>query len=173
MLGPVSKVGFYEGYAALGAYTREGSAVSSAARIAREAACAVVGAAEQSQALFGEKATALSQLHALATESAEANWDGCQAAAIDEIAVMIAAAVIRSLPADLPMPEFAPEPDGSISLDWIASHSRLFSLSVGRNTRLAFAWLDGSSRGHGVERFDGNRLPARVLQGVRTILANA
>ena len=61
------------------------------------------------------------------------------------------------------MPEFAPEPDGAISLDWIQSRHRLFTLSISASNRLAYAWLDGTDKGHGVARFDGRTIPRRVL----------
>ena len=169
---PVSTVGLclLGGYTALNAYMREHSAVSSAAKVVREAVCAVMESVERSQVLFGEKAAALSQLSALAIECGEANWDGVGAVAIDERAVRNAGDVVRALPADIQIPEFAPEPDGSLSLDWIESRSRLFTVSVGTGSRLAYAWLDGSDRGHGVAQFDGERIPARVLEGIRGII---
>jgi hypothetical protein len=77
---------------------------------------------------------------------------------------------LRALPEDLPTPEFAPEPDGSISLDWIHTRHRLFSLGVGPNDRLAYAWLDGTDKGHGVARFDGLSVPQRVLAGIQFIM---
>ena len=69
-----------------------------------------------------------------------------------------------------PVPEFAPEPDGSVSLDWIQSRTRLFSLSIGTSRRLAYAWLDGSDKGHAVSRFDGKHIPSRIQQGIREIV---
>jgi hypothetical protein len=125
---------------------------------------------ERSQVLFGEKNVAISQIAALANECAEAGWDGNEAAPIDSVAVRTAAEFIRAMPNDLPLPEFAPEPDGSISLDWIQSRTRLFSLSVGSTSRLAYAWLDGSDKGHGVARFDGERIPPRIIEGVIGIM---
>jgi hypothetical protein len=101
---------------------------------------------------------------------AEAGWDGNEAAPIDSVAVRTAAEFIRAMPNDLPLPEFAPEPDGSISLDWIQSRNRLFSLSVGSTNRLAYAWLDGSDKGHGVARFDGERIPSRIIEGIIGIM---
>jgi hypothetical protein len=171
---PVSAIGlcYPAGHAALNLYARGGSAVSSEARAAQEAATAVVESAERSQALFGEKAAALSQLWALATECNETNWDGAGAAAIDVGAVINAGDLVRALPAGIPMPEFSPEPDGSVSLDWIESRNRIFSVSVGTGSRLAYAWLDGSDRGHGVARFDGERVPVRVLEGIRGIISH-
>jgi hypothetical protein len=170
MLEPVSTIGICLGYASLYAYAYGGSAISSAARVVRKAASAVVESAEQSQALFGEKSVAISQIVTLANECAEAGWDGGEAAPIDRTAVLTAVEFIRALPSDVPLPEFAPEPDGSISLDWIQSRNRLFSLSVGSTSRLAYAWLDGSDKGHGVARFDGERIPPRVIEGIIGIM---
>ena len=76
---------------------------------------------------------------------------------------------MRVLPDDVPMPELAPEPDGAISLDWVHSRARVFSISAGRSDRLAYAWLDGTDSGHGVARFDGERIPPLVLDAIREI----
>lgn len=124
-----------------------------------EAATKVVQSTEHSLALFGEKAVALSRLAVLAQECAEPGWNGAAAAPLDPIAISRAGRFIRSLPDGVPLPEFAPEPDGAVSLDWIASPTRLFSLSIGRSNRVAYAWLDGADKGHGVARFDGQNVP--------------
>jgi len=154
----------------LNAYARGGSAISSEARAAQKAATAVVESAERSQALFGEKAAALSKLTALTHECAEKGWDGYEACALDPTAVLIAEGFVRALPDSVPLPEFAPEPDGSVSLDWIHSKNRLFTMSVGTNHRLAYAWLDGADKGHAVARFDGETIPPRILQGINSIM---
>jgi hypothetical protein len=165
----VPVVGF-SGHLALHALAGGGNAVSPEAYAVQQAAAEVVKSAERSQALFGEKAAALSQLAALATQCAEQGWDGENAAAIDPSAVLMAEHFLRALPDGIPLPEFAPEPDGSISLDWIRSRNRLFSLTVGRSNRLAYAWLDGADKGHGVARFDGQNVPPRVLEGIKGIV---
>jgi len=158
------------GYADLYAYARGSSAISSEARAAQKTASAVVKSAERSQVLFGQKSVAISKIVALANEYAEAGWDGDEAAPIDWAAVNTTVEFIRAMPDDLPLPEFAPEPDGSISLDWIQSRNRLFSLSAGSTDRLAYAWLDGSDKGHGVARFDGERIPLRIIEGIIGIM---
>lgn len=157
-------------YAAIQGYARGGSAVSAAAQSVQKAAIAMVESAERSQVLFGEKAEALSRLHALALECAEDNWDGNDASAINPMAVTITGDFIRALPESVPLPDFAPEPDGSISLDWMESRSRVFSLSIGSSFRLPYAWLDGTDKGHGVARFDGGTVPKRILEGIAAIL---
>jgi hypothetical protein len=146
------------------------SAVSTEARHVREAAQKVVDSGERSVALFGDRATAISQIWALAAECSESQWDGGSSEAISSGAAALASELIRALPDDVPLPEFAPEPDGSISLDWIQSRTRLFSLSVGTSDRLAYAWMDGTDRGRGVERFNREVAPPGILDVIRRIV---
>jgi len=169
---PVSTISicYLAGYAALNGYARGGSAISSEARAAQNAATAVVESIERSQVLFGEKAAAISQLMALANECSEPGWDGDGASAINPIAVIVTESFLRALPDGIPLPEFAPEPDGCISLDWIQSRNRLLSLSVGTSHRLAYAWLDGADNGHAVSRFDGRTIPPRILDEIEAIM---
>lgn len=148
---------------------RPGSAISPEASDVARAASAIIAASERSEALFGQKATLLSSLMQLADECAESDWDGEGAQAVDPAAVRRASEFIRALPAGVPLPEIAPAPDGSIILDWALSKRRVFSLSVGETDRLAYAWLDGTDKGHGVARFDGVRVPSRVLDGVQAV----
>jgi hypothetical protein len=170
MFEPISHVGIsLFGYAALSGYARSGSAVSDAARAARESATAIVASGEQSRALFGEKADALSRLEVLRDECGDPCWDGYDARPIDPVAIRNSEDFIRSLPDDAALPEFSAEPDGCVSMDWIRSRYRVFSVSVGATSRLAFAWLDGTDRGHGVARFDGIRAPERILEGIRGV----
>ena len=133
-------------------------------------AASLVQSAERSQALFGAKDRLIAELRAVAADCAEADWDNMGALPIDLLALLNAEKLIRFLPDRFPLPEVAPEPDGSLSLDWIRSPHRLFSLSAGPRNRLAFAWLDGSDKGHGVVGFDGVSLPDRLLDDVRRIV---
>ncbi|MBI2423058.1 MAG: hypothetical protein HYV27_09540 [Candidatus Hydrogenedentes bacterium] len=151
---------------------RRGSAVSFEAQAVTQAARKIANTTESSQALFGEKSAALSQLRELAEECGEDNWDANGAYRIDELAVFHAECFLRAFPEGLPLPEFAPEPDGAISLDWIQSRNRLVSLSVGSGSRIAYAWIDGTDKGHAVARFDGERIPTRILAVIREIVGS-
>ena len=91
---------------------------------------------------------------------------------IDPMAILNAEAIVRALPIGVPLPEFAPEPDGSVSLDWTQSRTQQFSLSVGRSHRLSYAWLDGTDSGHGVATFDGSTIPPRIIEGIFAIAKN-
>jgi len=130
------------------------NAVSPEAQLIANAMAEVNEEFEHSEALFGDKAAVISELDAIADECRVENWDGEGASPIDPWAVRTAQRLVRVLPEGVPVPECAPEPDGSISLDWIDSLRRVFSISVGGDLRLAYAWLDGSDKGHAVARFD-------------------
>jgi hypothetical protein len=56
---------------------------------------------------------------------------------------------------------------GERSLDWILTRQRLFSLSIGPSNQLAYAWLNGAGRGHGLAHFDGQNIPQRILEGIK------
>jgi hypothetical protein len=127
---------------------------------------AIQDARERSFALFGHKAAAISSLYELYIDHGQSNWDGEGAVPTSPAALETAIWFIRVLPDHLPMPEIAAEPDGAISLDWACSRHRVFTLSIGTTDRLAYAWLDGSDRGHGVARFDGERVPQKIIEGI-------
>lgn len=151
---------------------RTGSALSPAARRVQDAACAIVESKEKSISLFGPKATAISEIWEMAAEHAVEGWDGEGALPVSGLAGRNAEALIRALPTDIPMPEFGPEPDGSISADWIYSRTRFISLSIGENDRIPYAWIDGSDRGHAVSRFYAtDRFPQRLLDAIRETMS--
>ena len=169
MFDAVSTLEPHPGFASFYSLARRGSAISAEAQTVQSDAKIVVDSVERSQALFGAKAAAISQVWALVNECAKPGWDGDDALPLDHKAAFKAVAFIRALPKGVTLPEFAPEPDGSISLDWISSRNRLFSLSVGTGDRLPYAWLDGTDKGHAVARFDGESVPPRILEGIKAI----
>jgi len=142
------------------------NAVSAEAQAVREMAANAVRFVEQSRALFGAKAEAIARLLSLANEYQ------AEQATLDLSSVALAERFLHALPDDFPLPEFSVEPDGVISLDWIESCHRLFSLSMNPSGRFAYAWLDGTDKGHGVARFDGRQVPRRILEGIAAIFKN-
>lgn len=157
------------GYAALYGYGRSNTAISSEAQSTKNAVAGLLESRERSHSLFGKKALAISAIRELAAECAEPDWDGYDALAIDPVAVWNAEEFIRALPDNLPVPEVSPEPDGSISLDWIRSRNKIVSVSIGATNRLAFAWLDGTERGHSVVNFDDSNVPHRLISAINPI----
>jgi hypothetical protein len=145
-----------------------GSAVSPEAEFIRISAAGIVSAAERSFALFGAKSSVISDI---LTVSAECQDD--PVVEVSSVAVERAIDFIRALPDDVPLPSVAADPDGSIAFDWITTRTRVFSLSVADSERLAFAWLDGTDRGHGVAAFQSAEVPARVIEGIRSVTDGA
>lgn len=167
---PVSALSPQPALASLYALAREDSSASDEADAVRGAARSALRAIERSHALFGRKADAISALWTLANECSQEGWDGDKARPVDPEAVYRATEFIRDLPDYLPLPEIAAEPDGAISLDWIRSRNRLVSVNVGATDRLAFAWLNGTDRGHGVVRLVRGVVPAPLIQTIAAIM---
>ncbi len=142
------------------------NAASDLGQVTHNARTSIIRHAEQSVALFGQKEDFISELFELAEECSIENWDGYDASPISGKAFNTVVKFVRSLPDGIALPEVSPEPDGSISLDWMPSRYRTFSLSVGESNQLAYAWVDGFERGHAVAPFDFQTIPERILQGI-------
>jgi hypothetical protein len=72
----------------------------------------------------------------------------------------------RLLPWSLPTPEVAPEADGEISFDWLGPQNKMFSVSISRTGRIAYAGRFGErSKVHGVEQLS-DTCPREVIQGI-------
>ncbi len=141
------------------------NAVSEEGAAVREQALAYLARTERSNPLLSLKNAVIARIHEVAAE-------GCG----DEDSTPVSSSVIeravnfvRALPSDIALPDVGVDPDGSIAFDWIVTRARVFSLSVGTTNRLAFAWIDGTDRGHGVASFDGDAVPPRVLAGIRDL----
>jgi hypothetical protein len=169
---PILAIGLIAGYSALAPLTRQRSALSPEAGVVRSHARAVAEIVEKSFALFGAKAEAINNLKSLAMECTESDWDGYGAVPVNPAALERAEALLRSLPDDCPLPEFSIEPDGEISFDWLPSRTRSFSLSIGLSDRIAYAWVDGTDRGHAVARAESGKMPTRILNELNRIYAN-
>ena len=153
-------------------FARWDTGCSSEAEEIRERAAEVDSNFEQSEALFGEKSAAISQLHELAKECSYLNWDGEGSLPLNPQAVSITENLIRALPEGVALPEFAPEPDGSVSLDWIRSRKRLLSMSIGVRNRLAYAWRNGTDTGYAVDYFDERTIPSGVLSRINAVVSD-
>lgn len=146
--------------------------VSSESEASRHAVLRASRFREGSESLFGSKAELLSLLHELEFECSEHGWNGYHAKALSPVAAAMAEQLIRALPETFPSPELSCHPDGQVALDWTPTRYRRFSLSTGPNSRMAYAWLNGSDSGHAVARFDGQRIPDLVLHGILAITQN-
>lgn len=75
-------------------------------------------------------------------------WDGEGSVAVTDAviakAVCVAAAIADLLPAQTPEPDYVPESDGAICLDWMIDPKRIFSISVGVRDAISFAGQFGA-----------------------------
>lgn len=175
MLRPVSIAAgacILASYSGLASYARQSNAVSEEAATVAGAVRQIFNDARGSEALSGAKSKALDELAMLAEDCAAPGWDGYGALAVNQRALILAEQLISALPEGLQVPEVGAEPDGSISLDWMVSRGRVLSVSVGEGNRLAYAWLFGADREHGVIGFDGAQVPGRLIQKILYITDN-
>ena len=70
------------------------------------------------------------------------------------------------LPASVPIPEVAFDPDGEISFDWLGPANKIFSVSIDRSGRLAYAGRFGEKKkNNGVEQLS-DTCPPEIIQGI-------
>lgn len=146
------------------------TALSAVADVVRSQMEAVWRSSAYSESLSGVQSDALDAIMKLASNCSSPDWDGYGALAINGKTVENTTAFIKALQGEFPMPDFSPEPDGSISLDWISGRYSLFSVSIGTSNRLAYAWLNGTDKGHAVAKFDGFSIPCMIKSGIEAIL---
>jgi hypothetical protein len=71
-----------------------------------------------------------------------------------------------SLPRFGPLPEVSADPDGEISFDWLGQSGGMFSVSVNKQNRLAYAgWFGEKSRIHGIEQL-AESCPREIVRGI-------
>lgn len=71
-----------------------------------------------------------------------------------------------SLPRFGPIPDVSVDPDGEISFDWTGPSGEMFSVSVNRHNRLAYAgWFGEKSRIHGIEQL-AEGCPQQIVRGI-------
>jgi len=73
------------------------------------------------------------------------------------------------LPRFVALPEVSADPDGEISFDWLGPSGKMFSVSVDKQNRLAYAgWFGEKSRNHGIEEL-AESCPQEILRGIERV----
>jgi len=89
-------------------------------------------------------------------------WDGYGADPIEVACVDNVRAVLAALPAGIPSPEISPNPNGTLTLDWVAAGYRLsFEIGAGRYSAI---WESAA----GVQTDDGD-----ILRGIPAFVTKA
>lgn len=168
MLEPLSMTAAMYLGSKLAFYAQPTSAVSQEAQIIRVAAHKILSSTAEPQSLFRSRDDTFSEL----AEAIDDLIVDADQAAVDRLTFEHAKQFLFALPDDLSSPDVGVDPDGAISLAWFASRTRIFSVSIDDSDRVAFAWLDGSDKGHGVERFRPPMLPQRIAMMLRSIVTD-
>lgn len=85
---------------------------------------------------------------------------------VDAATVLAAVSFAFSLPRLGSMPEVSADPDGEIAFDWAGPSGEMFSVSVNKYNRLAYAgWFGENSRIHGIERL-AEGCPQQIVRGI-------
>ncbi|GAB5561213.1 MAG: hypothetical protein SynsKO_28600 [Synoicihabitans sp.] len=119
---------------------------------------------------FGPSDQLLEELVSVVNEHSESGWDGYKAPPVSVQTFLKAREFIEAIPETFPMPELAVDPDdASISFEWHGGNRRVFSASIGSNSRLVCAGLNLDDKWHGTLRFDGEHLPSLVTESIRQL----
>jgi hypothetical protein len=85
---------------------------------------------------------------------------------VDPDTIRAATQFAYSLPRFGPLPEVSADPDGEISFDWIGPSGQMFSVSVNKQNRLAYAgWFGEKSRIHGIEQL-AESCAQQIVRGI-------
>jgi hypothetical protein len=85
---------------------------------------------------------------------------------VDVDTILAAVRFAYSLPRLGPLPQVSADPDGEISFDWSGSSGEMFSVSVNKHNRLAYAgWFGENSRVHGIEQL-AESCPRQIVWGI-------
>lgn len=85
---------------------------------------------------------------------------------VDSDTIRAATEFAYSLPRFGPMPEVSADPDGEVSFDWTGPSGEMFSVSVNKKNRLAYAgWFGENSRIHGIEQLVED-CPQQIVRGI-------
>jgi hypothetical protein len=79
---------------------------------------------------------------------------------------------LRTLPDDIPTPEFCMNDGKDLSVDWLRSRNQGLSLSIRlENKRIPYAWINGDgNHGYGVANFDGIDFPDEIHEKILEIM---
>ena len=94
------------------------------------------------------------------------NWDGDGAEPVPADALRNTYRLIKTLPAEYPLPSIAAEPDGHVCLEWYRATNWLLSVSVSSEGILYYAALLGEDDPRGRCRFE-SEIPQAILCLIR------
>lgn len=111
------------------------------------------------------------ELEELSINASFPNWDNLGSAPLDADTYQIAKRFILALPSSLPAPELTVDRDGEVNFDWFGSGGQIFSASLRKDGRIAFAGqISIRNRLSGLEEFNDS-VPKRIVENIKTIFS--
>lgn len=116
-----------------------------------------------------EQKWAFTELEELSVNASRPNWDNLGSAPLDADTYQIAKRFILALPSSIPAPELTVDRDGEVNFDWFGSGGQIFSASLRKDGRIAFAGqFSARNRLSGVEEFNDS-VPKRIVESIKAI----
>lgn len=111
------------------------------------------------------------ELEELSVVASTPNWDNLGSAPLENETYQAAKRFLLAWPSNLPSPEITSDRDGEVNFDWFGSNGQIFSVSLRKDGRLAFAGQFASRQKiSGMEEFN-NAIPKQVVDSVRDTFA--
>lgn len=116
-----------------------------------------------------EQQWVFNELEELSVNASRPNWDNLGSAPLDADTYQIAKRFILALPSSLPAPELTVDRDGEVNFDWFGPGGQIFSASLRKDGRIAFAGqISSRNRQSGLEEFNDS-VPKRIVESIKTI----
>jgi len=116
-----------------------------------------------------EQQWVFNELEELSFTASRHNWDNLGSAPLDADTYQIAKRFILALPSSLPAPELTVDRDGEVNFDWFGSSGQIFSASLRKDGRIAFAGqISTRKRESGLEEFNDS-VPKRIVESIKAI----
>lgn len=116
-----------------------------------------------------EQQWVFNELEELRISASHLNWDNLGSSPLDSGTYQIAKRFILALPSSLPAPELTVDRDGEINFDWFGSEGQIFSASLRKDGRIAFAGqISPRKRYSGLEEFNDS-IPKRIVESIKSI----
>jgi hypothetical protein len=114
--------------------------------------------------------SAISELDSFFVSAREKNWDGEESMPVHEVSYSNARRFLSLMPRTWVKPEISADPDGELAVEWRTGPRKRFSVSIGPEERVSYAWLNGTERGNGTDTFV-DEIPEGVFTQVNRLVA--
>lgn len=151
-------------------YLPSSPGVSPLSGVVAKAIHSAADAFTDSVALYGDFHDVMAELSEISRDCSNTDWDGFGALRIPNEAAVKVEQFLYALPNSIPAPEISPEPDGSLALMWHGGRHLAFTISFQEDQRVTYAGIDGTSKWHGVEVFNGRTVSPFLLNGIQRVI---